>query len=329
MPERLLVGPCVAALVEHVAQTPSVVRHPGTQHHIRIESTLGHPHHIHVLVTEQLAEGHGVVEGGHAQRGNVRVGAGELQRAPQRDVLAGDLVVGDEVARDERTCQRVITHAVEFAGRTAKHIAQVRLVDQFCAPVMLAVRQSHVHIQPIGLGDLGTQELPERLTRGAANDLAENESERGHVVTLGGSGLPPRSRPRDVLAHLVPVGRLLRSQPGTRADHTRAVPEHHRQRDGFLTALAEFRPVARDGSIQIEHTALDEHVNAGAHQALGSRIHRRQGVFRPRAGARLVGPAGPQVDDEFPVNPDRYGRTQFVVLQEVQRECAPDVIEIR
>ena len=58
---------------------------------------------------------------------------------------------------------------------------------------------------PSGFGDLGAQELSDRAAGDATHHLAEDETERHHVIALRGARLPPRLRGGQLLADVIPV----------------------------------------------------------------------------------------------------------------------------
>ena len=97
-----------------------------------------------------------------------------------------------------------------MGGRIAlgEHVADVRFVHHLGATTVLRCRQPDVHVDAERLGDLGAQILPDGAARDAADQLAEDEAERHHVVALRGAWRPPRRGLGDVLAHPVPVGGL-------------------------------------------------------------------------------------------------------------------------
>ena len=83
------------------------------------------------------------------------------------------------------------------------------LVHPLGAAALFGRGQADVDVGAERFGDLGAQVLADRATRHPAEHLAEDETEGGHVVALGGARLPPRFGGGQLLADKVPVGDLL------------------------------------------------------------------------------------------------------------------------
>ena len=97
----------------------------------------------------------------------------------------------------------------------------------------------------------------------------------------------------------------------------------------MLAGLGELGPVAGHRRVQVELAALDELVHAGTGQALGAGQHGGQRVHLPRARAFGVSRAGPQVDDQFAVDPGGDRCANFLALQKVLLERLAYAVETR
>ena len=221
------------------------------------------------------------------------------------------------------------------AGRVAggvhvgQQIAGVRLVHPIGAAALFGRRQADVDVGAQRFGDLGAQVLTDPATGHPAEHLAEDESERRHVIALRGPWLPPRFGGGELLADEIPVGDLFPAHPGARPDHAGSVAHHHGQRDVFLTRLPELRPISGHRSLQVELTAVGQLVDAGGGQTLGAGQHGGQGVLSPGSGTGRVGRPAPQVDDKIPVDPHRDGSADFAVQRKVALERVAYSREVR
>ncbi len=213
--------------------------------------------------------------------------------------------------------------------RVGQQVSGVRLVDPIGAAALLGQGQADVDVGAERFGDLGAQVLADRAPGDAAEHLAEDESEGGHVVALSGARLPPGFRDGQLFADKVPVGDLLPAHPGARADHAGPVAHHHGQRDGFLARLPELGPVAGHRRLQVQLAAVGQVVDTGGSQALGAGQHGGQGVLLPGPGTGCIGPAAPQVDDKIPVYPHRDGRANLFAQRKVALERVAYSDEVR
>ena len=171
------------------------------------------------------------------------------------------------------------------------------------------------------LGDLGPQILADGAAGDAAEHLAENEAEGGHVVALRCARLPPGFGTGQLLADEVPVDELLGGQPVARADDAGAVTHHHGQSDRLLAGLPELGPITGYRSIQVELTAVSELVHAGGRQALGAGQHRGEGVLPPGPRTGGIGRSAPDIHDQMAVDPYCDGRADLAAEFEIPREC--------
>ncbi len=82
-----------------------------------------------------------------------------------------------------------------------QHLADVRLGDPIGATVLFGSGRADVDFGTQRFGDLGAQILTYGATGDAAEHLAEDESEGGHVIALRGPRLPPRFGLGQTFAH--------------------------------------------------------------------------------------------------------------------------------
>jgi hypothetical protein len=155
----------------------------------------------------------------------------------------------------------------------SQHLADVRLGDPIGATVLFGPRQPDVDLGPQRFGDFGAQVLADGVTGDAAEHLAEDEPEGGHVIALRGPRFPPRFSGRQAFAHQIPVGDLRPVHALARPDHPGSVTHHHAEGDVLFAGLGELWPVAGHRGVQVEVTALDELVDTGAGEALGPGEH--------------------------------------------------------
>ena len=167
------------------------------------------------------------------------------------------------------------------------------LVDPIGAAALFGAWQADVDVGAERFGDLGAQVLTDGATGDPAEHLAEDEAEGGHVIALRGARLPPRFGGGQPFAHQIPVGDLRPVHP-LRGPIT---PDRWlitmAEGDVLLAGLGELGPVAGHRRIQVEFTALDELVDAGAGQALGAGEHGGQRVLPATGGCRPHRPMPP------------------------------------
>ena len=221
--------------------------------------------------------------------------------------------------------------ACRVAGgvHAGQQVPNVRLVHPVGAAELLGRGQADVDVGAERFGDLGAQVLTDCSTGHPAENLAEDETEGGHVIALGGARLPPRFRGGQLLTDKAPVGDFFPAHPGARPDYAGSVAHHHGQGDVFLARLPELGPVAGHRSLQVQLSAVGELVDAGGRQAFGTGQHRGQGVLLPLPGTSGVSRAAPQVDDQVPVDPHRDGRADFVAQRKVALERVAYSYEVR
>ena len=186
-----------------------------------------------------------------------------------------------------------------------------------------------MHLGAQRLGDLGAQVLADRAAGDAAEHLAEDETEGGHVVALRGARLPPRIGGGQPFADQIPVGDLLPVQALAWPDHPRPVTHHHRDGDGLLAGLAELGPVAGHRRVQVKLTALGELMDASARQSLGAGQHGGQRVHLPRPATGGVGRTSPQVDDQLAIHPGSDRCTHLFAQRKVLHERFAYPLEAR
>ena len=97
-------------------------------------------------------------------------------------------------------------------------------------------------------------------------------------------------------------------------------------RDAVLAGLRKFRPDRGDGLAVVQLSGGDQ---AGDHEGghrLGGGKHRRQGVDSEGPGARAVGEAADQVDDNFPFYGQAEPRAQLLAAGEIGGEGLANLV---
>ena len=161
--------------------------------------------------------------------------------------------------------------------------------------------------------------MPTRLSGHAAYDLAEDEPDVDRVVGAVGARLPGRL----LLLDGADVGIPVEPRAGRRVitiDHAITYGRGRADQHALLAGGGEFRPVARDRRIEIDHAAIDQHVRAQRAHALGDGIHDDDRVRVPRMRPGEVLVAAPEIHDLVTVPVDANGRPDFVALAKILLE---------
>ena len=268
-----------------------------------------------------LEDAHTVEFGGGGQRAveprerprvAVAVGGGHLGAAPR-------LAVGLDV--DLRVRRGVLGLGALLVGRARGHGHEVR-----DAGVVLP-RQADVEVDAGGLPDLLAQEGTEAAAVDASHEFADEEALGVGVVAVAGAGLPERFAGGERRADGVPVDDRARRQLGGEARQPGLVGEQVAHGKLRLAGLREFGPVARDGGVEVDRAALDKPQGADRGDRLADGVEVGDGVALPRAGARRVGVAAPEVDDDAAVDGDGERRTDLAGLGEDAGEGFTDGVE--
>jgi hypothetical protein len=93
-------------------------------------------------------------------------------------------------------------------------------------------------------------------------------------------------------------------------------------RDRLLAGSRKLRPVARDGSVQVELTPIHQPVSAQRRHPLRGRVDGDERVLFPRARALAVHEPAPQVNHRPPSHPDRDARADLALVEEVREDVS-------
>jgi hypothetical protein len=126
------------------------------------------------------------------------------------------------------------------------------------------------------------------LAADAADHLANEMPEGQGVVAVGGARLPPRRLVRQRIDHQLPIVVRVAGQLAPQPGQAGAVAEQMARGDRLLAVAGELRPVARHRRIDVERTAVDEHMGAQRRHRLRRRKDVDDGVALPRARERAA-----------------------------------------
>ncbi len=120
--------------------------------------------------------------------------------------------------------------------------------------------------------------------------------------------------------HRVPVQRLVQRDRLVQREQAGLVGQQPAHRDVRLAVRGELRPVLRHRRVQVQRTALGQHVRSGRGRPLGRRVDELQRVPRPRPTGLGVGNATPQVHHRSAVLVHAHRRADVPVFGEVRCE---------
>ena len=193
-------------------------------------------------------------------------------------------------------------------------------MHQLRRPVGLLLRQSDGEVDAQRTGHLPLQEGARPQPRHPPYDLPDEEAEGQGVVARPGARLPPGLGGREARGGQLPVVELLErvrlAQPG----QTRAVGQQVPHQHPLLARGGELRPVRGHRGVEVQQSPVGEDVRAQRRGPLRRGPHVDQRVPLPRACARRVGPAAPQVGHRHAVDRHAHRGAELGPVPEVLLE---------
>src|SRR6267142_1699214 len=200
-------------------------------------------------------------------------------------------------------------------GKVGRHrrkhsgISDLRVLEHG-EPVVLRARHTEVELvtNPERTRNFLPEDLRDRLTGGAANDLSDEIAERVGVIADLRARLPPQLGVGDRGAHLVPVAKVFCRRVQRYAGHAGRVAQDVAHRHLLLAVGAKLRPDVDERSVIAEQAALGEDVSQRRGRAFDDREVVEGSVRPDRPSGRRIGDARDGVDDQLaaPVDRDLY-----------------------
>ena len=191
------------------------------------------------------------------------------------------------------------------------------VAKDFRAAIERLRRHSDVVVERLQVVGDFAQECTRRHSVYASDEFTRNKAHRHGMIRRHSARGPPRGLGSDGGSHRIPVIQRIGSKPARDPGHSRTVLEHMAHAHGFFAALREFRPIARDRCIEIDASAIGEHVNQQCRHRFDDRHHADERICSPRLSARAVAPTAPEVDGEPPVLPYRNCGAVLIATREV------------
>ncbi len=155
-------------------------------------------------------------------------------------------------------------------------------------PRQMRIRQTDPEIETERLRDLFAEERTERATGYASDQFADNPAERHHVIAVARTRLPEWLFRGESFNHVIPVAITSVLDGLAQRRQTDGMIQHHLDGRVLFAIGREFGPVLCNRRMQIQITAIDQHVRAQSSRGLGARKYQRDRVVRPRAAPSSV-----------------------------------------
>ena len=180
-------------------------------------------------------------------------------------------------------------------------------------------------VEPEWVGEFIGEEASDRTPVDPADQRADEPADRHRMIAVEGIRIGRQRLRGEQRLHLLEIGIVVHRQRSGDAREARRVRHDMADEDAALAGAGEFRPVARDGGIEIERAALDQLQHAGRHQALCAGIDHLQRVRRPGPARRRA--AAPDIDDRLPAMGRGESGAEIAADGEVAREFLRDRLE--
>jgi hypothetical protein len=231
--------------------------------------------------------------------------------------------------KSRRVPIRIPAHQIEIVGGFGVHRYAASGPQKFCDTMMLAGRQTDMHIGAERTGHLFAQQGADGLATGTPQNFAHQIAECVDVIAMCRSRRPPGRFVGKRFRHELPVEHDAIGERFAQCRKRRAMGEHVAQRNLVFVVGRELRPQSRDGRAQVDQTALDQSKGAYGCERLADREDIDERIARPWLRLRAIRPSAPEIDDHAATDRHADSGARLAAVREISKKRVPHLPEAR